>query len=72
MNNERDVDVLRRELLGQISIVENRLEILRAELIRKPLGYGYVDEGFEDAQANLSLQTGLLIGLISIYRDKLK
>ena len=70
--NERDIDVVRREILGQISIVENRLAKLKAELIHKPMGYNYVDEGFTDAEGNLSFQTGMLIGLLSLYKDKLK
>ncbi len=68
-----DVNDLRRELLGQMSITEARIEKLRGELINEP---EYSKEkppvlsgGTVDAMGNLSFQTGILIGVMEKYKD---
>jgi hypothetical protein len=60
----------RLAVLGQIAVMHNRLERLEQILLDMPLGpRNFVGPEEADAIGNISLQAGVLVGLLTKYQD---
>lgn len=66
---QRDAELVKLEVIGQISIVEDRLTELKSHLMVAPLGEAWLSDQTANLIGNVSLQTGVLIGLLSDYQD---
>lgn len=65
----RDAELIKLEVIGQISIVEDRLAELKSHLMVAPMGEAWLSDQTVDLVGNASVQMGGLIGLLGDYQD---
>jgi UDP-N-acetyl-D-mannosaminuronic acid transferase (WecB/TagA/CpsF family) len=66
---QRDAELIKLEVIGQISIVEDRLAELKSHLMVAPMSEAWLSDQTDNLIGNVSLQVGALIGLLSDYGD---
>lgn len=60
----------RLQVLGQIAVVRERLAVLERWLVGMPMSDQSLGPAVADALGNLSLQMGVLVGVITLYQDE--